>query len=475
MTDREKNGFLGDPDQDENKTELANRIAEQSKRVASTYQMVEDWMLRIIRWFSSILDKFLFNNKHPVFVSLFLAVLFYVSVNYNTLSSVYTSPLRATRSLDDMPIIAKYNTDTFELSGMPQTVDVNVVGDATSVNNAVAAGGTIVLDLEGYTEGRHEVKFTFEGYGSNVDVITEPSTVIVTLKKKTTQQFDLTYDFINQNAMDNIYSVGVPEFEYAKVNVRASRDTLDSIAFVKALIDVSGQTADFEQDARLIAYNSSGVPVTADIIPNTVHVSVPVTSPSKTVPIEVQVNGEVSGDMAIELISTDQQTVTIYGPNTVLSNIDKVVVTLNADTIAKNSTILRPISLPAGINSSNINQITITITLAEKTSKVVDDVRIMYRNNTNNYKFTPVVDKTTTSVTVSGTAANIENVTADNINVYVDMTDAKPGVQAFDMQVEQPSNGLVKYTLNEATYQMNVLGETNEEANDDGLGGTNDG
>ena len=78
-------------------------------------------------------------------------------------------------------------------------------------------------------------------------------------------------------------------------------------------------------------------------------------------------------------------------------------------------------------------------------------------------------------MTVSGTAANIENVTADNINVYVDMTDAKPGVQAFDMQVEQPSNGLVKYTLNEATYQMNVLGETNEEANDDGLGGTNDG
>ena len=158
--------------------------------------------------------------------------------------------------------------------------------------------------------------------------------------------------------MDAIYSPGVPQFEYNKVNVRASKDTLDSIAFVKALIDVSGQTADFTQDAKLVAYDSSGNPVTADIVPNTVKVTVPVTSPNKTVPIEVEVSGDCPDGKAIDSITTDQQTVTIYGTESVLGQIDKVVVTLDATTISKDSTILRPITLPTGVNSSNINQIT---------------------------------------------------------------------------------------------------------------------
>lgn len=459
----------------EKKTERANRIAEQSKKVKRTYEKMEDFLFRVLRAFSTFLDKVLFNEKYSKVVSLVLAVLLYAIVNYNALSTSFQSSLRYSKTLSDVTVLAKYNSDTFEISGLPEKVDVILTGDAANVTSAAnAENGTVICDLDGLTEGEHEIKLTTEGYGNNVNVVVNPTNVNVVMKKKTTRQFDISYDFINQDKMEQIYSAGTPEFEYTKINVRASKDTLDSIAFVKALIDVSGQSADFEQDAVLVAYDSSGKPVNADIVPNTVHVKVPVTSPNKSVNIQVQVSGEVPDGKAIDSITMDQQTVTIYGSETTLANIDQVVVTLDAGTLTKDSTVLRPIVLPAGVTSATNTQVTMNITLADAEEKTIDDIPINVINNNKHYKASQPDNKTTTSVTVKGTKNNIDKLAADDINVYIDMKDVQPGLQKFALQIEQPKDGFVVYTLNESEYELNVLGETSDADQSEGGNVNND-
>lgn len=459
----------------ENKTERANRIAEQSKKVKRTYEKMEDFLFRVLRAFSTFLDKVLFNEKYSKVVSLALAVLLYAIVNYNALSNSFQSSLRYSKTLSDVTVLAKYNSDTFEISGLPEKVDIILTGDAANVTSAAnAENGTVICDLDGLTEGEHEIKLTTEGYGNNVNVVVNPTNVNVVMKKKTTRQFDISYDFINQDKMEQIYSAGTPEFEYTKINVRASKDTLDSIAFVKALIDVSGQSADFEQDAVLVAYDSSGKPVNADIVPNTVHVKVPVTSPNKSVNIQVQVSGEVPDGKAIDSITMDQQTVTIYGSETTLANIDQVVVTLDAGTLTKDSTVLRPIVLPAGVTSATNTQVTMNITLADAEEKTIDDIPINVINNNKHYKASQPDNKTTTSVTVKGTKNNIDKLAADDINVYIDMKDVQPGLQKFALQIEQPKDGFVVYTLNESEYELNVLGETSDADQSEGGNVNND-
>lgn len=459
----------------ENKTERANRIAEQSKKVKRTYEKMEDFLFRVLRAFSTFLDKVLFNEKYSKVVSLVLAVLLYAIVNYNALSTSFQSSLRYSKTLSDVTVLAKYNSDTFEISGLPEKVDVILTGDAANVTSAAnAENGTVICDLDGLTEGEHEIKLTTEGYGNNVNVVVNPTNVNVVMKKKTTRQFDISYDFINQDKMEQIYSAGTPEFEYTKINVRASKDTLDSIAFVKTLIDVSGQSADFEQDAVLVAYDSSGKPVNADIVPNTVHVKVPVTSPNKSVNIQVQVSGEVPDGKAIDSITMDQQTVTIYGSETTLANIDQVVVTLDAGTLTKDSTVLRPIVLPAGVTSATNTQVTMNITLADAEEKTIDDIPINVINNNKHYKASQPDNKTTTSVTVKGTKNNIDKLAADDINVYIDMKDVQPGLQKFALQIEQPKDGFVVYTLNESEYELNVLGETSDADQSEGGNVNND-
>ena len=132
------------------------------------------------------------------------------------------------------------------------------------------------------------------------------------------------------------------------------------------------------------------------------------------------------------------------------------------------------VALPTGVNSSSINQITINVTLGEGVTKTISDVKISYINNVNNYKASQVNNKTTVNVTVFGTEENIANITADDINVYIDMTNAKPGLVEFPLYVEQPKGGLVKYSLSESTYTLNILGETDSTETDNG-GNANNG
>ena len=452
------------------KTEQANKIGKQSIKMAQSYEKMEMMLARIIRFFSTFLDKVLFNNRHSKLVALLLAVLMYVGVNYSSVRSIYTSTLRSSLSISDVPVMINVNSDTFEVTGVPSTANITITGDATTVTTAAnSQDGKVLVDLDGLTEGTHEVRLTTEGYGSGVNVVVDPSTIVVNLSRKITKQFDISYDFINQSKMEDIYSPGTPVFDYTKVNVRASAKTLDSIAFVKALIDVSDQTADFEQNARLIAYDSNGNPVNADIIPDQVHVVVPVTNPSKSVPVNVQVSGEVPDGKAISSITLDQQTVTIYGAENVLADIDNITVTLDASTLTKDSTVLRPISLPSGVSSASVSQITMNVTLDKSTTRTIDNVPIHVRNNVNHYKASQPDNITTVSVEVHGTQQNIEAITADMINVYIDMEDATPGLQTFELKVEQPTNGLVSYVLNDTTYSLNVLGETNDSATEGGI------
>ena len=64
-------------------------------------------------------------------------------------------------------------------------------------------------------------------------------------------------------------------------------------------------------------------------------------------------------------------------------------------------------------------------------------------------------------------------VNAANIVVYVDMKDAQPGLQQFQLQVDQPTGGLVRYSLNESLYELNVLGETNSDSDNSGASDSN--
>ena len=419
------------------KTEIAKKVADKANKISSNFSVFEDYFSRLFRALSSFIDNFIFSHKYLGFASLLLALLLYFLFGIDEYS--ITKSLTSSKTLTNVNIVTKYNSETFELSGVPDKCDVIVTGDAASVSNStVNKNGYCLLDLDGYTEGTHFVKVTAFGYGDNVSATANPTNAQITLKRKTTSQFAISYDYINTNQLDSKFILSAPKFNDGVdyVNIRASQDTLNSIALVKALIDVKGQTGDFTIDAPLVAYNSRGQQVDAEIVPSTVKATVTLSSNSKVVPITLKTTGECPVGFAVDSISIDQQSTTIYGTSSAIDSIESVYVELDLSTITSNTTIMQPVVVPSGVSSSSVSVVNIKVVLDAAVSKVIDDVVLSYINNDNNLGASSATT-TKVDVTVTGTASTLENIVADNIKAYIDIKDLAPGTYDLPVYLEK--------------------------------------
>ena len=437
------------------RVEKAKKIADKNVITKSAYESVEENILKFFRWISSIIDKLFFTGKYTALFALLLACLAYFVATYDNTNTALTS----SKVLSNVSINSRYNSESFELSGVPQACEIVITGEAANVTNAAAKKGYCQVDLEGYTEGTHTVKMSAVGYGDSVTAVVSPSEVTVSLKKKTTMQFDLTYDYINQNQMESKYILGAPTFNQgSKINIRASQDTLNSIALVKALIDVSGATQDFSTEAPIVAYDKNGKTIVAEIVPDKIDVTVSVSSPSKEVAIRLNPIGQVPAGLAIdEATITDHQTTKIYGSQSVIDSINEVLVNFDMSTVTENANleIILPITLPNGVNASEVSVVNVKVTLATIENKVVEDVPLNAINNVNNLGISEI-DFKDIDVTVSGSEKNINAVEADDINVYFEMPE-EAGTYDLPLLIEAKDHPYVNLKIDNPTVHVVVV------------------
>ena len=438
----------------EKKLETAKKIASKTSS-KQQYETFEENLFNLLRWVSSLIDRIFFSTKYSGIFALVLACMAYFVATYDGSSNVLSS----SKILSNIPINARYNSETFELSGLPNACEIVLTGEAANVNNASSKKGYCQVDLEGYTEGTHTIKMNAVGYGDNVTTTVSPSEVTITLKKKTTMQFDLTYDFINQNQMDSRYILGEPEFNQGtKINIRASQDTLNSIALVKALIDVSGQTSDFEIDAPLVAYDRNGQAVNAEIVPSSITASVSVSSPSIEVPIKLNPIGQIPQGLAIDTAEiVDHQTTRIYAPDSVLNGISEVYVNFDMSTVSANvdRDIILPVTLPPGVSASDVSVVNVRVALSTIDTRTMENVSLNAHNNYNNLAVSDI-DFMNVNVQLSGSLNNINNVDENDIEVYFEMPE-EPGTYDLPLFVEIKDNPYVSAELERSTVHVTTV------------------
>lgn len=413
---------------DEKKVELAKAIAAQSEKITRSYMNFGNYFAKGFRWFSNWFDRLLFNRRFTKEIALLLAVLLYVSVNSASSLSNVTNSMSNSKEFQDVPLITEINSSVYEVSGLPETVDVTLTGDMSDISLQTADKQKIVADLTGLTEGTHTVELQALGLSGHTKAIIVPNQVTVTISKKISVEMAIGYQFINTNKMDKIYSLSTPEFEQDSVIVRASQETIDKISSVNAMIDVSNVTSDFTVEAPLVAYDQAGNRMDVDIVPETVSAKVSVTTPSKEVPIVVLPIGEIPNDRAISSISMTHSSVTISGPQSVLDTIDKIEIQLPVFDLKNDTNVVTmPINLPSGIRKKDPSVVSITVNLAEKTETEVSDIQIGYRN-LGGWKATISEDESpTVTVKIIGSQEMISGFDTSGIEAYIDFNDIPEG------------------------------------------------
>ena len=429
------------------------------ENIAEKYSKVSRPISRFSKWISAWMDRILFSQRYGKLVALLLAVFVYAIINIgDSASSLFETKQVYTFKAQTVNVLV--NEETYEVSGLPETVDVQLLGDINDLQMVRQQNSlSVVADLRQLGEGRSDVELEVQNIPSLLEVIIEPGTVSVELKKKQTQTYALGYDFVNQSEMDATYDLGTPEFDEDTVTVRASEDTLNRVSYVKALIDVSGVTSDFETDAPLAAYDENGDRLEVDIIPSTMHVSISVTQPKKTVPIEVVQVGTMEEGLAISTCTLSDEEITLYAKQSVLDQIDHIEISLPVSNITSDRTLEMPITLPQGVTQASLSSVSVSVTVGERTSATFSDVQVRLINQEAEIDGMPVtLDPRTVSVTVSGSEEMLQNITKEDIMVTADLKGiTAAGERQLTLSVSGP-NRLVEYQLETSEITVTVSG-----------------
>lgn len=451
------------PKVNESKVELAKTIAEKSEKIVRSYANIENTFAKAFRWLSSWFDRLLFNQRYSKEVALILAIIIYIATNSADEFSI-AKPMQNMVKFENQAVISEVNSSVYEVTGLPDTVTLYLYGSMADLQMIeTQKTQRVTADLSGLGEGTHKVNLTVPNLTSRIEASVDPSTAYVTITKKTTQTFSIGYDFINTKNMQDIYALSVPEFERTDVNVRASQETINNISVVKALIDVSNVSSDFTYEAPLVAYDQKGDRMKVDIVPDKVKASVKVTSPSKDVPISIIPIGEIPNNKAISKYSLDNQALTIFGPQEILDTINGIDIQVPVkDFNSSPQTLTMPINLPSGVRKKTVSAVNITIELADKEVKKIDDILIQYKNNTSNYQLTiDEEEPRSISVNVAGAAEVLENEHGNGIVVYIDLADVtQTGTIELPLYVTG-TNKLLQYSLDKQTIKVNIKEASN--------------
>ncbi len=390
------------------------------------------------------LETWLSRSNTLLFVSLFLAVLvFFLFDQKKTLFNDTSAEV-----LKDQKVEAVYNEEAYVVEGLPDKVDITLMGSRSDLFIAKqSTASKVTVDLTGLKPGTHKVNIEYMRPNDSVEYSVNPSVATVNVYPKVSESKTLTMDLLNQDSLDKKLVVDNVTPEVDKVVIKGTDDenainSLKKVATVKALVDVSAlNNQDVGtvtlKDVPLKAYDSNGNSLDIEIVPSKIQVTASLSSPSKTVPIRVIPKGDVTFGQAISSITLNESNVTVYGKQSVLDDLEYVPVTVDVDGLKENREYKLELEKPKGIKSMSVNNVTAQITLGTATDKDISNVNIDVRNLNDKYSVQGLSQNDIqVTVNVKGVESVLNSLTAEDITAYIDLKDYKPGEYEVEVKVE---------------------------------------
>ena len=390
------------------------------------------------------LETWLSRSNTLLFVSLFLALLVFVLFDQKKMLFNDTSA----EVLKDQKVEAVYNEEAYVVEGLPDKVDITLMGSRSDLFIAKqSTASKVTVDLTGLKPGTHKVNIEYMRPNDSVEYSVNPSVATVNVYPKVSESKTLTTDLLNQDSLDAKLIVDNVTPEIDKVVIKGTDDenainSLKKVATVKALVDVSALNnqevgAVTLKDVPLKAYDSDGNGLDVEIVPSKIEVNVDLSSPSKTVPIRVIPKGDVTFGQAISSITLNESNVTVYGQKSVLDDLEYVPVEVDVDGLKENREYKLEIEKPKGVKSMSVNNVTVQIALGVATDKDISNVNIDVRNLNDKYSVQGLSQNDIqVTVNVKGVQSVLNSLTAEDIMAYIDLKDYKPGEYEVEVKVE---------------------------------------
>ncbi len=399
----------------------------------------------------SKIEKILNRPNALLILSLIFALVLFYFVDNEAISLVNNDA----KFLTNIPVEVEYNSSAYVIEGIPETVDMTLIGKKKEIYLAEKLGDNkVVVDLTDYqaSDSPVRVKLTYNKPLNNVSYKIDPTYVTVTIKEKVSDNKTVSYDLLNQDDLDPKLSVKSVELSKSDVVVRGSQDTIDSIASIKALIDLKNEeftkAGTYTLDnLNLVAYGSDGNIIdNVEIVATNISAKVELNSYSKKVPVKVQITGNLVSGKAISSITingidANEFETTIYGDESALENIESIPVSIDADGQGNNGSKTSKVtfSKPSGVRSISDESVTVVLNFGEAKQKTITISEIRTSNVPNGLTANLLkTEEKNVEIQVIGVESVINEIDENSpgIYAYVDLTGYSTGQYSVPVKIE---------------------------------------
>lgn len=392
-------------------------------------------------------EKFLSKSNNLLFISLGLAVFVFIIIDQKI---IYYSESSA-EILTNQPVKAIYNEEAYVVEGLPETVDITLIGNKANLYIAKQSRtNDVTVDLTDLKAGTHKVEFKYNQGVSSVDYKVNPSYATVIIYNKVSLPTTMSIDILNKDKLNDKLVIDKIGIDDESVVIKGSEKQIKKVASVKALVDVNNFSSQdvgsfVLKDVPLKAYDDNGNVINVELVPSKVDVNVSISSPSKELPIKIIPVGNVAFGKAISNISMSESKVIVYGDSKYLDQLNYVPVEVDVTDISDNTQYKLEIPKQNGVKSMSVNNITVNVSLGNVSDKDINNVAIETKNLGTDYKASAVSSSDSfVQVNVKGVSSVIDGISADNISAYIDLSGYTEGEYEVDVQVEG-SDARVQY------------------------------
>ncbi len=420
---------------------------------------------------SHSLEKIFANQTTLLFISLTMALFIFLFVDQKKLQLVNNSA----EVFKNQPVTVDYNEERFVLEGVPENVDITLIGSKADLYIAKQKSDhTVKIDLNDIkNEGTYKVDLDYK-ISSNINATVNPSQATIRVYLKKSENRTLSSTIVNADKLDSSLGIDKVTLNVDQVIISGAEHNLEKVATVEALVDIDKlntksagtQTLD---DILLRAYDAEGNIVNVEInSKEKVKAEVTISSSSREVPLNfvMKEGTHMPFGKAISSFSFSQSTVTAYGPQSILDDLEKDGIDIEFDVSKLSSDYKGTVDIPTpnGIKKLSVSKVTLNIKVTNSVSSPQYNMTLSPNAINTPSGYTPgFFSKADSEILIKPTCAEnvCKSLSSADLEAYVDLSSlATAGPGTYKVQVKyraKTSNArLAEYTISPSEIRIKL-------------------
>lgn len=426
------------------------------------------------------MDKMMDSPWFLRITALLLAMLLFLTIKSDEENLNAATNGNRTDIIRDVPVEVYYDDQNLVVTGVPETVDMTIEGPTSLVQSAKQLQDfTVFVDLRNLNMDEHNVMLQVENVADKLQVTLDPSYIKVNIEEKITREMRVDAEF-NERLLDEDYIVTGMKTDPERVLITGARSVVESISFVKATVGgEQGINKTFTQEASVKVLDKDLSKLNVTIEPAQVDVTISVEEYSKEVPIALRQIGPPKEGVTINDLTPSFGYVRVFGNPSVVDALDAIKVDVDVSKLEESKELTLKLPVPKGASRLSESQLDVMVdvtpapveepdaeesaqaepeeeTDAKTTSREFADVNVEVKglDKKDRYSFTQP-ENGQVLLTVRGEGPDIDTLSAEDFQVYVDASAAEDGENVLDITVEGPGN--VTWTVSSPSITLDVL------------------